>query len=413
MSPINSQAIANSESANLPIHSRTVETLLVRREGNDAVFLNELKFKKNTALNLRVSLEKKELPAVQVALGHEGIVEGRDYRGVPVIANVRPVPDSPWFLVARMDTSEVYAPVRERLWGIAILVCVLLFGSGAGVGLVWRRQRVQFYRERSEKAEALAIQKRIADIFLTIPDEEMFYEVLKVILNVMQSPFGVFGYLDENGDFVVPTMTRHIWDKCQIPEKTFIFPRDTWGDSSWPRAIREKKLNYTNETSTKTPEGHINIQRHISMPILFQGEVIGLFQVANKETDYTEADIRLLESIAMQIVSILNARLQRDRKEKERKRAEEALSEIKTLRGIIPICSSCKKIRDDKGYWHQVEVYISDHSEADFSHGICEECARKLYPEAYKEARLGKTGKQNEKQGHRGSPADTFARQLE
>lgn len=60
------------------------------------------------------------------------------------------------------------------------------------------------------------------------------------------------------------------------------------------------------------------------------------------------------------------------------------LANIKTLHGLIPICASCKKIRDDKGYWHQVEVYVSEHSEADFSHSICEECARKLYPEIYK-----------------------------
>ena len=60
-----------------------------------------------------------------------------------------------------------------------------------------------------------------------------------------------------------------------------------------------------------------------------------------------------------------------------------ALAEIKTLRGILPICSSCKKIRDDEGYWHQVEVYIRDHSEAEFSHGLCPECAKKLYPELF------------------------------
>jgi PAS domain S-box-containing protein len=55
--------------------------------------------------------------------------------------------------------------------------------------------------------------------------------------------------------------------------------------------------------------------------------------------------------------------------------------EINTLRGIIPICFSCKKIRDDKGYWQQVEVYIRDRSEAEFSHAICPECFKKLYPE--------------------------------
>ncbi len=58
-----------------------------------------------------------------------------------------------------------------------------------------------------------------------------------------------------------------------------------------------------------------------------------------------------------------------------------ALDQIKTLRGIIPICASCKKIRDDQGYWNQVEVYVRDHTEAEFSHGMCPECMKKLYPE--------------------------------
>jgi hypothetical protein len=59
---------------------------------------------------------------------------------------------------------------------------------------------------------------------------------------------------------------------------------------------------------------------------------------------------------------------------------EKALNEIKVLRGFLPICASCKKIRDDEGYWHQLEVYVTKHSEAEFSHGICPDCMRKLYP---------------------------------
>lgn len=58
---------------------------------------------------------------------------------------------------------------------------------------------------------------------------------------------------------------------------------------------------------------------------------------------------------------------------------EKSMSEVKTLQGFLPICSSCKKIRDDKGYWNQIESYIAEHSAAQFSHGICEECADKLY----------------------------------
>jgi PAS domain S-box-containing protein len=139
-----------------PTPSRTAETLIVRRDGNDVLFLNNLRFRKDAALNLRVSLQGGEdLPAVQAAMGQEGIVEGADYRGMPVIAAVRAVPGSPWYLVARMDTSEVYAPVREHLWVTVVLVGVLVLGTGAGVGMVWRQQSARFYREKAEAAEAL------------------------------------------------------------------------------------------------------------------------------------------------------------------------------------------------------------------------------------------------------------------
>ena len=59
---------------------------------------------------------------------------------------------------------------------------------------------------------------------------------------------------------------------------------------------------------------------------------------------------------------------------------EVALARIKTLRGLLPICSSCKSIRDDKGYWNQLETYIGDHSDAEFSHGVCPSCLKRLYP---------------------------------
>lgn len=71
-------------------------------------------------------------------------------------------------------------------------------------------------------------------------------------------------------------------------------------------------------------------------------------------------------------------------REKLIEKLQKAIDKIRTLKGIIPICASCKKIRDDKGYWNQIEVYIKEHSEADFSHGICPDYAKKLYPEHYK-----------------------------
>jgi len=65
---------------------------------------------------------------------------------------------------------------------------------------------------------------------------------------------------------------------------------------------------------------------------------------------------------------------------------KDALGKVKLLSGFLPICASCKKIRDDSGYWQQIESYIRDHSEAEFSHGICPDCARNLYPEIFNKA---------------------------
>ncbi|WP_319521633.1 hypothetical protein [uncultured Desulfosarcina sp.] len=65
----------------------------------------------------------------------------------------------------------------------------------------------------------------------------------------------------------------------------------------------------------------------------------------------------------------------------EKQQLEKALKDIKVLSGLLPICSNCKKIRNDEGYWEQVEVYVRDHSEVEFTHGICPECMRELYPE--------------------------------
>lgn len=85
---------------------------------------------------------------------------------------------------------------------------------------------------------------------------------------------------------------------------------------------------------------------------------------------------RALAIFAIWIVTILSVQRKNIYQEKEK-----ALSDVKVLSGFIPICASCKNIRDEKGYWNQIEAYIRDNSEADFSHGICPDCAKKLYPE--------------------------------
>lgn len=119
--------------------------------------------------------------------------------------------------------------------------------------------------------------------------------------------------------------------------------------------------------------------------------ILILYQINTPHTHIVLLDLTLITFLLIPILYFLVYRpLKTDMNEIDRLNREKdikidqlntALREIKTLRGIIPICSSCKKIRDDKENWNQIEMYIKEHSEADFSHGICPECAEKLYPE--------------------------------
>jgi len=107
---------------------------------------------------------------------------------------------------------------------------------------------------------------------------------------------------------------------------------------------------------------------------------------------YEELELKVQErtaelSSANEALELEN--LQRRQAEKDREivisELQAALAEVKTLSGLLPICASCKKIRDDTGYWNQIEVYIRKHSSAEFSHGICPECAKRLYPDIFKD----------------------------
>ncbi|MBN1887034.1 MAG: PAS domain S-box protein [Thermoflexales bacterium] len=180
-----------------PVPSASAETLLVRREGADALFLNELKFQADTALKLRVPLDNTHVLAVKAVLGQTGIVEGMDYRGVPAIADVRPVPGTPWFLVARVDAAEVYAPLRERLWQTVFFFGALMAASGAGLMLIWRQQRVRYYRGQVEAAQSL---RESEDKFKYVFDHSLIGKSITLPsgeINVNQAFCDMLGYTQE------------------------------------------------------------------------------------------------------------------------------------------------------------------------------------------------------------------------
>jgi PAS domain S-box-containing protein len=141
--------------ARWPGPSDSAETVLVRRNGDAAVFVSPPRFHPQALLSLRVPLDGGS-PAAMAALGQEGPVEGINYHGTRVLAAIRAVPGTPWHLVASMDEREALASVETSFWLAASLVGALLLAAGAALGLFWRQQGLAQYRERALAAEELA-----------------------------------------------------------------------------------------------------------------------------------------------------------------------------------------------------------------------------------------------------------------
>ena len=133
-----------------PTPSQTAETLLVRRDGDNVLFLNELRHRKDTALRFTLPLNQSRLPAAFGAEGKEGLIEGIDYRGVPVLAVTRRIPGSDWVLVTKVNTQEVYRPIRESGWWVIITAGLVFAGLGLGVLLLFRHEQASFYRRQYE-----------------------------------------------------------------------------------------------------------------------------------------------------------------------------------------------------------------------------------------------------------------------
>ncbi|MBF0396381.1 MAG: PAS domain S-box protein [Desulfobacterales bacterium] len=179
------------------------------------------------------------------------------------------------------------------------------------------------------KQEAMAkeafIREKISKSFLMVSDELVYTEVLNLILKEMQSKYGVFGYIDNTGDLVSPTLTRDVWTQCEVPEKNIIFPKKSW-TGIWGRSLIEQVSLISNQP-IRVPDGHVPMLRVLTVPIIYDLKTIGLFMVANKKTDYDNDDMLWLESIANYIAPILHARLQKNLQENERRQIEKALKE--------------------------------------------------------------------------------------
>lgn len=317
-----------------PNTSTSAETLLVRREGNDVLFLNGLRFRKDAALKLRIPLERQDVPSVMAVTGKEGVVRGIDYRGKPVLAVLRAVPDSPWHLIARMDLEEIYAPLRERQWMTLILVSALLLTAAAGVSVVWRQQRISYYnhslaqnRRNEERLQCLlnVFQHNAQNV------QALLHFALAEALSMTASKFGyIYDYDEEKKRFTLNSWSPDGLQACGAFNPEDINELDKAG--IWGDAVRQRRPIMVNDFAAPDPPGkvypvgHVPLRRLLIIPHVDRGKIVAVVGVANKESVYEDADIlqlTLLMGSVWKIVERKEADLTLKESELKLRRAEE------------------------------------------------------------------------------------------
>ncbi len=178
-----------------PIPSETAENLLVERDGDQVLFLNELRHQKDTALKLRIPLSQQDVPAVMAVLGKEGVVAGRDYRGVEVLAALKHIPDSPWYMVSKIDISEALAAWHSRAGMIIVFFAGLLIAVLAGIGFIWQRRQRLAYQALYQAEEALRLSmERYRILFDTNIDGLCVMDETMKVLLVNEAAARIFGF---------------------------------------------------------------------------------------------------------------------------------------------------------------------------------------------------------------------------
>ncbi len=261
-----------------PGTNRTGETLLVRRDGDAVVFLSSPRDRKNAALSLRFPVSKVQMPAIMAVRGGEGIVEGTDYRGVSVLAALRRVPDSSWFLVAKMDEEEINAPIRQQGLMVALVLAALLLAAASFAGLLWRQQRIRLYRQHEEALRES--EKRFRDLADFLPQVVYEIDTSGKICFTNRHSFDLFGYSRsdfENGLSAYQMLIPEERDKAR---------------QNIERVMRGEKLEGNEYTAMRKDGSTFPIVVH-SSPIIRDGVPQGLRGIIVDVSDLKRANERL------------------------------------------------------------------------------------------------------------------------
>lgn len=154
-----------------PTADRTAETLLVQRDNDHVIFLNDPHHQTDAALNLRIPLTQGDNPAVMAVQGKEGYVQGKDYRGIEVAAVIRSIPDSPWFMVSKIDRKEAFFAWQFRsILLLSLILGIILFTGAVGLVIRQREKNIHFQRLYHSEAVLRAAMERHSTTLRSIGD---------------------------------------------------------------------------------------------------------------------------------------------------------------------------------------------------------------------------------------------------
>jgi PAS domain S-box-containing protein len=157
-----------------PTSSKTAESLLIRRERDEIVYLNEYSHLKNTELLIRKPITTKNLAAAMAVAGVTATIDANDYRGIPVVAAMKKIPGTPWYLISKIDREEILSELHRQMTLIIIILILFILTSGLSFGFLIRNQRVKYYREKYEdELERLALVKHF-DYILKFANDIIF-----------------------------------------------------------------------------------------------------------------------------------------------------------------------------------------------------------------------------------------------
>lgn len=206
-----------------PVPSSSAETYLVKRDGDEVVFLTNLRFRSGSALSYRLPLTETGISSVQAVLGREGIFRGRDYRGVEVVSDLERVPESGWFILSEVDEKEILTGVRSQAAGVFLITLLSILLTAALIALFYRRRQAGILREMVEterqKTEALRnvqeMEEQKRDILRTAIDGFCLMDTTGRIREVNEAYCRLTGYRAEE----LPAMNISDLDAAESREE--------------------------------------------------------------------------------------------------------------------------------------------------------------------------------------------------